>query len=68
MRWPKSADTSRGGFRGASMNYLVCMLMIALVVGLFLLIIARVESGRWATEEFTGPHSILRELLVSRRA
>jgi hypothetical protein len=50
------------------MNYLVCMLMIALILGLFLLIVARIESGRWATEEFTGPHSILRELLLGRRA
>jgi len=50
------------------MNYLVCMLLIGLTVAFFLYILSRIESGRWETVDFKGPHSVLRELFVRSRA
>ena len=49
------------------MNYLVCMLILALAICLFLRVVALLERGVWPSEEASTARAALRELLLGRR-
>jgi hypothetical protein len=49
------------------MNYLVCMLILALLMFVFLRILAIFQRGEWPSEQVSSVEGALRELIVGRR-
>ena len=49
------------------MNYLVCMLILAMAICLFLRVVSLLERGDWPSEEALTTRAALRELLLGRR-